>query len=700
MYLEDDRGADEHGGPCPDDGPADFDTDGIAGVRMDERRRGGGGMTAKPPLGGFACRDGRDSLVLGERRDGSIAHISEVASGRSCGCVCPGCGAALIARRGRVNDHHFAHEGTADGSPCRTGPETALHKLAKEILGRRLRLTLPELSLEEDGERWVRYRGGVHAFDAAVLEQRLGGIVPDVIVRRGDRDLLIEFAVTHVCGPEKTARIRELDVSAIEIDLSKLPRDTSRPELEAAILDEAPRVWIHNPLLAEGRAELERRRRAREAAARRTAAKVAAAYAAACAELAEVRPSVPEFGILTQEGFGGTLGVPVRGYGCFRVPPGDWQATLLTGIFEAHRLQGTITFRVDRALGRLRRAGWLRSEFARLADAEIAATKAEDARFGSPAEAVEAWASALSLVGILMPWNPGWQLRGGAIVKADAARRRRLRPIERMGRLEPLVRGIVSGLPETERAGFSFERWADELLPGRDHTPRQALQLEDARFDALLDGIAGWTVGFVHGRRPPADRFGLPLDGVVAREAEKRAREAEELRLASAAQRERDAERRLARLLPELREILGFQADAWAETGNAALDGRTPAEAARGRRRLPGCNRGRPGTGAASGSAGACGLGSRGGAASAPDRSPQDPGRRRHARGLPQVRPPGARRNVPDRVLRLARPRQAMPGCDAAGEEAASDLRDLTAPERCAGPRATIRGTRPPAARR
>lgn len=518
--------------------------------------------------------------MLGERPDETIAHISEVASGRGCGCICPGCGAALIARKGRVNDHHFAHEGSADGSPCRTGPETALHKLAKEVLERELRLTLPQLVLEEDGERWIRYRGGVHAFDAAVLEQRLGEIVPDVIVRRGDRDLLVEFAVTHACGPEKIARIRDLDLAAIEIDLSELPRDTSRPDLEAAILDAAPRIWIHNPLLAEGRAELQRRRRAREAAARRRAVDVAAAYARACVELGAVRPSTPELETLTQEGFGGALGTAVRGYGCFRVPPGDWQAALLAGIFEAHRLQGTITFRVDRALGRLRRVGWLRPEFARLTDAEVAAAKAEGDRFGSPADAVEAWASNLVLVGILMPWTGGWQLRGTAIVRADAARRRRLRPIERSKHLEALFGRILSAIPEEEAAGLTFERWIDASLPGRDHTIRQALQFEDADYNLLAAPIAQLAAGISHDARVPDDRFGLPQDGVAARGAERRRLEAEERRRATAARAQQAAARRVEGLLAEGRSILGLQADAWLHARNAALQGRTPAEAA------------------------------------------------------------------------------------------------------------------------
>ena len=88
------------------------------------------------PLTGFACRDGRESLVFGERADGTMAYIAEVSPGLECNCVCPGCGTRLVACKGNKQDHHFGHYGVGDRRPCQTGPETALHKFAKEVLTR------------------------------------------------------------------------------------------------------------------------------------------------------------------------------------------------------------------------------------------------------------------------------------------------------------------------------------------------------------------------------------------------------------------------------------------------------------------------------------------------------------------------------------------------------------------------------------
>src|SRR3712207_4094896 len=126
------------------------------------------------PRTGFAHGDGRESLVFGERPDGTIVHISEVASGLGCTCVCPGCGTRLVARKGDRKDHHLGHHGFRDGRPCGTGPKTPLHKFAKEVLARRLELDLPPLTIGEGRSKWVGYPGGSYGFDAALLESRLG----------------------------------------------------------------------------------------------------------------------------------------------------------------------------------------------------------------------------------------------------------------------------------------------------------------------------------------------------------------------------------------------------------------------------------------------------------------------------------------------------------------------------------------------
>ena len=70
-------------------------------------------------------------LTYGKNQEGRLVHIEDVPSGLECNCVCPECGAKLIARKGKKNQKHFAHDNGAD---CIGGRMTALHMLAQQII--------------------------------------------------------------------------------------------------------------------------------------------------------------------------------------------------------------------------------------------------------------------------------------------------------------------------------------------------------------------------------------------------------------------------------------------------------------------------------------------------------------------------------------------------------------------------------------
>lgn len=356
--------------------------------------------------------------MLGERTDGTMAHISEVTSGLGCNCVCPACGTRLVARKGNKQDHHFGHYGVGDGRPCQTGQETALHKFAKEVLARRLELVLPPLEAAEGPGKWVGYPGGTCHFDAAYLESRLGEIVPDVIVRKAERHLLVEFLVTHACDEAKIARIGAMDMAAIEIDLSGLPRNISRPDLENAILTTAPRQWLHNPKLREAQAKRERRHRERDLVLGRAVAPLRRAYMAACAEVCSMPISCLAYNRIVGRHLAHAVGIEVPGIGCFTVSPRDWQALILADAVDIAASGGKGLITTAGALRKIRERGWLRRRFSRLTDAEAAAIRADGTPFDHPANAVAAWATTLSRLGVLLPAGARdrwivWQLTAG-----------------------------------------------------------------------------------------------------------------------------------------------------------------------------------------------------------------------------------------------------------------------------------------------
>lgn len=216
-------------------------------------------------------------------RGGQLLHISQVETGLACGCTCPGCGAALVARNAarNVKVAHFAHHKALE---CSTGLQTAIHLAAKNVIALHKQLRLPGASgyfrfteayrasfgfdigiyenhlfngYNEEGDfigsdlvdpSGYFFPSRVITVDEVVLEKRTGDIIPDVLVRSGERWLLVEVAVTHFVDAEKQAKIRALGLSAVEIDLSKIRRDVALSELEELIIEgEKHKKWLSNP---------------------------------------------------------------------------------------------------------------------------------------------------------------------------------------------------------------------------------------------------------------------------------------------------------------------------------------------------------------------------------------------------------------------------------------------------------------------
>ena len=69
------------------------------------------------------------------------------------------------------------------------------------------------------------------SIDDVELEKRFDDIIPDTVVYSGDKYFFIEIYVTHHIDDEKLKKLKEKNISTIEIDLSKIKRDISVEEL-------------------------------------------------------------------------------------------------------------------------------------------------------------------------------------------------------------------------------------------------------------------------------------------------------------------------------------------------------------------------------------------------------------------------------------------------------------------------------------
>ena len=187
------------------------------------------------------------SKLIYALKDGNIVSIDDVPSGKECGCVCPACGDELIARKGQKRMHHFAHRSNED---CEYGYESSLHLAAKDILSRSEKMVIPPIYVEfpQSGKsKELLYLKKEIPVDRVELEKRFDDIIPDIVVDSGDKYFFIEIYVTHPIDDEKLKKLKEKNISTIEIDLSKIKRDISVEELSDILLKTSPqKSWKYN----------------------------------------------------------------------------------------------------------------------------------------------------------------------------------------------------------------------------------------------------------------------------------------------------------------------------------------------------------------------------------------------------------------------------------------------------------------------
>lgn len=178
-------------------------------------------------------------------KGGTLVSPNQVARGAACGCTCPACGLALLAKKGTVRAHHFAH---ASGAECAHGVETALHLAAKEAIAAAKKLWVPSVTLDvARPSEWVISEGRYVSVDEVVIEKREEHVVPDVAVTSGGRRFFVEIAVTHKVGVEKRERLRTMGVSTLEITLDRHYHIATVDDLAGPVVDGTDRKqWIVN----------------------------------------------------------------------------------------------------------------------------------------------------------------------------------------------------------------------------------------------------------------------------------------------------------------------------------------------------------------------------------------------------------------------------------------------------------------------
>ncbi|MBR1769351.1 MAG: hypothetical protein IJ748_02735 [Bacteroidales bacterium] len=174
--------------------------------------------------------------------DGKIVPIGDAQSGTVYYCI--GCGKEMIAKKGKIKEHHFSHKQTFD---CNA--ETYLHRYAKQYI-KDLFDSQEHFYVQYDGLSecgtidtctykdvsdcscigYIKLRFDLKEFyDTCELESEYNGYVADILLCNSSKPnrepCFIEIAVTHSCEQEKLdsgMRIIEIHIPKHTDDLSAL----------------------------------------------------------------------------------------------------------------------------------------------------------------------------------------------------------------------------------------------------------------------------------------------------------------------------------------------------------------------------------------------------------------------------------------------------------------------------------------------
>jgi hypothetical protein len=200
-------------------------------------------------------------------KGGAAVHVSQVARGLDCDCICFRCGGVLVARKGARREHHFAHYSDSD---CSGAAESLLHRLAKDLLSNATALALPSYIYREKSRRFgipisiereilAASRVGV---SGVAVEQSLGRIVPDLLLRSDEGNLILEIAVSHWVDKAKLRHIRRMNIPALELSLTAEDAWLSPAELLRRLVEDTSiKSWLFHPAQRSTEAEWVKARR-------------------------------------------------------------------------------------------------------------------------------------------------------------------------------------------------------------------------------------------------------------------------------------------------------------------------------------------------------------------------------------------------------------------------------------------------------
>lgn len=133
-----------------------------------------------------------------------LVDVSDVQSGKKCGCICPSCNIPLIAKKGDINEWHFAHDSQFiekdQELSCDFSWAVAVKMMIKQILIEGSILALPDYYIDFQGIGYLNSKKQIKVTDSSVIHYsnpELKSLECDVTVEVKDKKLGIILLTKH-----------------------------------------------------------------------------------------------------------------------------------------------------------------------------------------------------------------------------------------------------------------------------------------------------------------------------------------------------------------------------------------------------------------------------------------------------------------------------------------------------------------------
>ncbi|MBW0298855.1 hypothetical protein B4P00_22070 [Shewanella xiamenensis] len=205
-------------------------------------------------------------IPFGLRSDGVYIDVEIATRGKSCDCVCPSCGIALLGRLGEVNAPHFAHD-CKEGSKeeieaCKFSFYVSVRYMLKQLFKEQCLLMLPPLDVDLGGENHVITKNTRITYELKDLTQDtyINDVKFDMVIAVSERKLCLYISHPGRPAPiyddlrkDKQTAVLELELIHFAKVFSESHRLKSAKQLLLDWVESSikGKHWIYNPRRSE-----------------------------------------------------------------------------------------------------------------------------------------------------------------------------------------------------------------------------------------------------------------------------------------------------------------------------------------------------------------------------------------------------------------------------------------------------------------